>query len=110
MELGITVEKHGDWTVVAVSGEVDVATAPSFRQSATEVLDSGVTKLIIDMTPIDFIDSSGLGVLIGVRKRVEDINGELVLVAPQRQVNRLFDITGLTDVFTIVPTLDMVPA
>lgn len=108
MELGLDIDRRGDWTVLTVSGEVDVATAPSLRRRAAEVLDSGANRLVVDMTPVEFIDSSGLGVLIGVLKRVREADGDLVLVSPHERTMRLFDITGLTEVFEIVSTLDAV--
>jgi len=87
--------------VVAVAGELDVATAPSLREELYRVIDRGVTKICVDLADMDFIDSTGLGVLVGALKRVKERDGTLELRSLPPSARRVFEITGLTQAFTI---------
>ena len=97
----ISVTDDGDVTVVAVAGELDVATAPSLREELYRVIDRGVSKICVDLADMDFIDSTGLGVLVGALKRVKEREGSLVLRSLPPSAQRVFEITGLTQAFTI---------
>jgi len=90
--------------IVALSGEVDIYTAPQFKERMIELLDAGVTKLVIDLSQVTFIDSTALGVLIGGVRRINDAGGQMALVVVSRPVQRVLSITGLDRVFTIHPT------
>lgn len=92
--------------VVALGGEVDLYTAPELKQSLQQIVSQGATKLVIDMSETTFIDSTTLGVLLGVVKRVRPEGGAVVLVCPDRNVRRIFEITLLDRVFEIVDTRD----
>jgi anti-sigma B factor antagonist len=94
------------YTVVSVTGEVDVATAPKLRERLDEAVDRGTALLVVDLTPVTFIDSTGLGVLIGVSKRVEDAGEILRLVIAEPRIIKLLEITGLLDLFTIVSSVE----
>jgi len=96
----------GDTHVVAVTGEIDLFTAPEFKQRVSAPIDAGRTRLIVDLTATTFIDSSSLGVLIGAHRRLRRLNGTLVIVCSGEPILKTFRITGLDGVFTIVPTLD----
>jgi anti-sigma B factor antagonist len=97
----------GDEThVVAVTGEIDLFTAPEFKQRVAAPIDAGRTHVIVDLTATTFIDSSSLGVLIGAHRRLRRLNGTLVIVCSGEPILKTFRITGLDGVFTIVPTLD----
>jgi len=89
--------------VLVVEGEVDVATAPELRQELHRLLDEDTTTLVVDLSGTSFMDSSGLGVLIGALKRLRSDGHDdvLVLEGLQDAVRRVFEITGLIDVFTI---------
>lgn len=106
MDLGLNVIEVDGWTVLEVTGEVDVATAPKFREKLVSLVAGGHTRLVIDLTPTEFLDSTGLGVLVGTLKRIREAEGELGLVVPQERLLKLFDITGLSKVFTIFATRD----
>ena len=95
-----------DTHVVAVTGEIDLFTAPEFKQRVSAPIDAGRTRLIVDLTATTFIDSSSLGVLIGAHRRLRRLNGTLVIVCSGEAILKTFRITGLDGVFTIVPTLD----
>lgn len=95
-----------DTHVVAVTGEIDLFTAPEFKQRVSAPIDGGRTRLIVDLTATTFIDSSSLGVLIGAHRRLRRLDGTLVIVCSGEAILKTFRITGLDGVFTIVPTLD----
>lgn len=86
--------------VVEVSGEVELHFAPQLREELYRVCEAGNPCIIVDLTGVSFIDSTGLGVLIGGLKRART-RGSLSLVCPQHKVRRVFEITGLTNVFKI---------
>ena len=97
----------GDGThVVAVAGEIDLFTAPEFKQRVPAPIDAGRTRLIVDLTATTFIDSSSLGVLIGAHRRLRRLEGTLVIVVAGEAIIKTFRITGLDGVFTIVSSLD----
>lgn len=91
-------------TVVSVSGEVDVATAPELDEKLATVAAS--PRVVVDLSGVTFLDSSGLGVLIKALKRVKDTGGSLVLVITEPRILKVFTITGLDKVLTIVSTVD----
>jgi anti-sigma B factor antagonist len=96
--------KNGS-SVVTLRGEIDVYTAPRLRQTLIDLVDGGATDIVVDMEKVDFLDSTGLGVLVGGLKRVKDRDGSLKLVANQDRILKIFDITGLARVFPIYGTL-----
>src|SRR3954447_26283781 len=96
----------GDTHVVAVTGEIDLFTAPEFKQRVSAPIDAGRTHVVVDLTGTTFIDSSSLGVLIGAHRRLRRLEGSLVIVCSNDAIIKTFRITGLDGVFTIVPTLD----
>jgi len=90
-----------DSTVVAVGGEIDVYSAPKLREKLISLVESGSYHLIIDMEAVEFLDSTGLGVLVGGLKRVRAHDGWIDLVCTQGRILRIFRITGLSRVFNI---------
>jgi anti-sigma B factor antagonist len=90
-----------DYTVVAVGGEIDVYSAPKLREKLISLVESGSYHLIIDMEAVEFLDSTGLGVLVGGLKRVRAHEGYIDLVCTQGRILRIFRITGLSRVFNI---------
>ena len=93
-----------DTGVVTVVGELDIYTAPQLKECLLGLLDEGVTRLVVDLTAVTFIDSTALGVLIGGVRRVNDVDGAMALVASSRPVARVLTITGLDRVFAIRDT------
>jgi anti-sigma B factor antagonist len=86
---------------LAIRGEVDVSTSAALREELYQLIDGGATRVVIDCGDMDFIDSSGLGVLVGALKRMREKDGELVLRALNPSARKVFEITGLTKLFTI---------
>ena len=94
--------------VVEVGGEIDVYTAPRLRERLAELVEQGHHHLVIDMEHVDFLDSTGLGVLVGGLKRVRGHDGSLRIVCTQERLLKVFRITGLTKVFPIHANVDEV--
>src|SRR5688500_9291399 len=90
-----------DVVVIALTGEVDVYTSPKVKQEIVTLLNSGISKLIVDLTGVEYLDSTGLGVLIGGLKRARERDGDLKLICDNVRILRIFEITGLTKIFDI---------
>src|SRR5215813_12777428 len=96
----------GGTHIVSVAGEIDLFTAPEFKQRVSAPIDEGRTHVVVDLTETTFIDSSSLGVLIGAHRRLLRLEGALVIVCANDAVVKTFRITGLDGVFTIVGSLE----
>ena len=105
MDLTLAVRDEGDRTVVVVGGEIDVYTAPKLREQLIDLVGVGRYRLVVDLEAVDFLDSTGLGVLVGGLKRVRAHDGSLSLVCTQDRILKIFRITGLTKVFPIHATV-----
>ena len=105
MNFDIKTEQLGDSSyVISLAGEVDLYTAPEFKQQLLEVIAQGGKDVIVDFSDTTFIDSTTLGVLVGGVKRLRSNDGQLSLVCSDRNITKIFEITGLDRVFTIYPT------
>jgi anti-sigma B factor antagonist len=103
----VQTEKVGESTyVIALAGEVDLYTAPEFKQQLLDVIAKGAKDVVVDFTRTTFIDSTTLGVLVGGVKRLRVQDGRLSLVCSDRNITKIFEITGLDRVFTIHSTRD----
>ena len=91
-----------DGDSVVVRGEIDMATAPMLRDKLNELVDAGSTRILLDCRGLDFLDSSGIGVLIAVRKRLGD-DGALMLESPPAHVRKVLELTGVSAHVEIVP-------
>jgi len=90
--------------VIDVSGEVDIYTTPQFKEAVTEILQQGHTHIIINLTDVSYMDSSGFGTLLSATKRLRPQNGGIYLVGCNEAVSRMLDITRLNTIFTVVHT------
>ena len=107
MNFDITTEQLSDDAyVISLSGEVDLYTAPEFKQQLLDVIGKGAKSVVVDFSNTTFIDSTTLGVLVGGVKRLRTNDGQLSLVCSDRNITKIFEITGLDRVFTIYPTRD----
>lgn len=106
IDLGLDVSERDGWAVLAVSGEVDVATAPRLREQLIELVNRGSNRIVVDLERVEFLDSTGLGVLVGALKRVRTSDGDFALVCTEPRILKLFEITGLTKVFPIRRSID----
>ncbi len=90
---------------IAVSGEVDVATAPVLRERLYDSVDRSNGPVIVDLLAVTFIDSTALGVLIGAQERCEAHGSELRIVLEEARLIKIFEITGLTELFSMFPSV-----
>ena len=104
MDLTLATNEVDGATIIAVGGEIDVYTAPKLRDKITELVGEGHHDLVIDMEGVDFLDSTGLGVLVGGLKKVRAHDGSMELICSQDRLLKIFRITGLAKVFTINDT------
>ena len=101
MDLQLTTRREGaDSAVVAVSGDIDNDTAPQLREALVNAFSGGAKRVVVDLSTTDFLDSSGLGALVGVSKEYAR-DGELVLVCPRPQLRKLFHISRLDEVLAV---------
>ena len=107
MDLAVQVTEHDGWAVAAVHGDLDLTTAPGLRERVIEVVLSGRPYVIIDLQGVDFIDSTGLGVLVGLLKRTRTHGGDLRLVSTRPSLRQVLQLTGLDHALTLA---DDVPA
>ena len=106
MELSLGTRESDGTLVVDVAGEVDVYTSPKLRERLVGLVNDGATDIVVNLEGVDFIDSTGLGVLVGVLKRIRARGGSLSLVCDREGLLRVFTITGLERVFAIYATVD----
>ncbi len=87
--------------VIAIKGEIDIYSAPGFKESLYDAIGEGQQDIILDCTDLSYIDSMGLGILVGALKRIKEQNHNIVIKNPKSTVRKLFKITGLDKVFVI---------
>ena len=92
--------------VIDVRGEIDIYTAPRLRELLINLVSKGSYQLVVNLDKVGFLDSTGLGVLVGGLRRVRAHDGSLDLVCTQQRVLKIFKITGLTQIFGIYETVD----
>ena len=101
MELSVATRLVSAYAVVEVGGEVDVYTAPRLRDSLRRISTADAPHVILDLSAMTFIDSTGLGVIVGAVKRIREDGGTLSLRAPSRSTRKVLDITGLSEIIAI---------
>jgi anti-sigma B factor antagonist len=106
VDLSISSEARGEVTVVHVGGEIDVYTAPVLRERLDEHISAGRHNLVVDLEGVSFMDSTGLGVLVGRLKLVRVNDGTLRLVCSSERILKVFSITGLDRVFHIFASVE----
>jgi len=106
VDLSLDTRTQGEHTVVQIAGEIDVYTAPKLREVLIDLVNDGRYHLVIDVEGVEFLDSTGLGVMVGGLKRVRAHDGSLAVVCTQERLLKIFRITGLTKVFSIRDSVD----
>ena len=105
MNLTMTSRTPNETTrILDLAGEVDVYTSPQLKQDLVQLAESGVKHVIVNLSKVEYLDSTGLGVLIGGLKRMREHDGNMALVGPGMRILRIFEITGLDKIFDIYPT------
>jgi anti-sigma B factor antagonist len=99
LELKVS-EREGK-TVLSAVGELDVNTAPELREHLSRLINGGAHQIAVDLAEVSFVDSTALSVLVSALKRIRQADGDLTLASPNPSVRRVFEITGLTRLFTI---------
>ncbi|GAA4481812.1 anti-sigma factor antagonist BldG [Actinoallomurus oryzae] len=106
MDFDVTQHLVGEIAVIEVSGWIEIASAPKLRDTLINVIDEGRVHLVIDLSGVVFLDSTGLGVLIGTLHRLRSRDGSLALAGASDRVYKVFHTTQLTKVLTITETVD----
>jgi anti-sigma B factor antagonist len=106
LTLQIDVDRHDGFTVLRPCGDLDVATAVRLKEAVTEVLLAGDLDVVVDLGRVEFIDSTGLGAMVGGRRRALALNGAFALVCADQHLLKVFRLTGLDKVFSISGTLE----
>ena len=95
MELAVQLDEQDGWTVARASGDLDLTTAPRLREQLVQVVMDGRPRIVLDLEGVDFIDSTGLGVLVGVLKRTRSQGGDLRLVSQRNGLRKILELTTL---------------
>ena len=99
-------ESDGQTHIIELGGEVDLYTAPEFKERMVQLIDGGKKQIVVDLSQATFIDSTTLGVLVGGVKRLRPAGGALALVCADENITKIFEITGLDRVFPIHDSRD----
>ncbi|NLC58542.1 MAG: STAS domain-containing protein [Armatimonadetes bacterium] len=107
VDLQINVNREaGGVPVIKLEGEVDIYTCPQLKDTIIHLIDEGEYHIIIDMEKVPYIDSAGLGVLVGARRRVGEHDGSISIVNPNPSVYKVLEITRLTKIFDVYQDRD----
>lgn len=106
MDLKISVRNERKIPVIELMGELDAYTSARFRETMVDLIENGAPNLIIGMNGVEYIDSSGLGALVGGLKRASERGGKIAIVCNNPQVRKVFEITGLERVFPLYKAED----
>ena len=106
LNIDLTAERDGTVQLFRLSGSLDVATSPALRAALMEAAEHEGHRLVVDLTQLEFLDSTGLGALIGAHRRASERKGSFRIVAPEGQILRLLRITGLLDVLRVYPSIE----
>lgn len=105
-ELSIDIKTEGDLTVYRLRGSLDLATSPSVRAALMQSASEGKHDIVVDLTKLEFLDSTGLGALIGAHRRALEHGGKVRLAVGEGPIARLLNITGLIRVFPVYGSLE----
>ena len=106
VELNVSSRSQGDHVVVTAAGEIDLYTAPKLQADLAGIIDATpAARVVIDMSGVEFCDSTGMNVLLSALRQVRERGGELELAAPRPAVMKILQVTGLDAVFTISPVI-----
>ncbi|RJL32213.1 STAS domain-containing protein [Bailinhaonella thermotolerans] len=101
MELKVSTRSHAGNTIIAVSGEIDLYTAPRLQAEFTRLLAERPDRVVIDMAGVEFCDSTGMNVLLSALKRLKEAGGVLEVASPRPAVRKILQVTGLDSVFIV---------
>jgi anti-sigma B factor antagonist len=101
VELKVATRSSGGTAIVAVSGEIDLYTAPQLQAEFARLISTSPQRVVIDMSEVEFCDSTGVNVLLSALKRLRERGGDLEVAAPRSAVRKILQVTGLDSVFTV---------
>jgi anti-sigma B factor antagonist len=102
VELSVSSRSQGDHAIVIAAGEIDLYTAPRLHSELAAVIDNApASRIVVDMSGVEFCDSTGMNVLLSSLRQARERGGELELAAPRPAVMKILQVTGLDSVFTI---------
>jgi anti-sigma B factor antagonist len=102
VELKVTTRSQADHTVISVAGEIDLYTAPRLQAELMNALGASPAVLIVDMSGVEFCDSTGINVLLAAHRSARERGGELQLARPGSATKKVLQVTGLESVFTVL--------
>jgi anti-sigma B factor antagonist len=105
LSIDLKTESDGDTLIFKLRGSLDLATSPTVRAALTDATEKGKKDIIVDLTQVEFLDSTGLGALIGAHRRATEHGGSLRLIVSDGAIARLLNITGLMRVFAVYHSL-----
>jgi len=106
LRLEYNVKRVEEFPVLAVAGEIDIYTAPLFKQAVVNLVSEGNTQVIIDLSDVTFMDSSGFGTLLGATKRLRPVGGGLHLAGANNTIQRMLHLTRLDTIMRVYPTAE----
>lgn len=106
MNISVNSQFRDGVAVLGVQGEVDVYTAPHLKEELNRLIEAGNSRIVVAVGDVVYVDSSGLGVLIGALKRARDAGGDLVVAAPNPRIARILGVTGLDAIFSVQDDID----
>ena len=106
LSIDVQAAPDGSSHIFVLHGDLDVATSPTLRAALVDAASGGKPHIVVDLSQLEFLDSTGLGALIGAEKHAKEKGGEIRLVAHEGQILRLLRITGLLEVFRVYSSID----
>jgi anti-anti-sigma factor len=104
--MNTTIKNEGDISIISLTGSLDTNTSKEAEDQINKLIDEGSIKLLIDLTDLDYISSSGLRILLSTSKKLKSLRGEMRICGLNETVNEVFEISGFTMIFIIVKTLE----
>ena len=108
MDLVVQVTERDGWAVARASGDLDLTTGPRLRETVVGLVVEGQPRVVLDLQAVDFIDSTGLGVLVGLLKRTRSQGGDLRLVSTRPGLRKILELTGLDRALPLAASVDAV--
>ena len=106
MDLVVQVDQRDGWAVVRASGDIDLTTAPRLREAIVGVVVGGQPNVVLELQAVDFIDSTGLGVLVGLLKRTRSQGGDLRIVSTRTSLRKVLELTSLDRALPLATTVE----
>ena len=106
MDLVLQVEDRDGWAVARASGDLDLTTAPRLREQVVQLVTDGQPRVVLDLEAVDFVDSTGLGVIVGLLKRTRSQGGDLRLVSSRRSLQKVLELTSLDRALPLARTVE----